>query len=389
MDFFLNIITPSSILVTDLCALNLDDPPLPSLSDLAGAFARNPFSLKIVSDWVVAKLEYASFANYCVCNGSASPCYSIFGRPFASLPDATTNGATVYDLGMKFHCIAACDVTAFAYKDIDPHASASCDFKLWDLTASSLLWTQAHTITSTAYTEVTAATVITLVAGNDYAITFRYGAGWTALFENAGYAGNTNADISSSSRIDNYSAGTGTPTREFSGLAIPIEPIVCPASGPPPAPTVPSQPTDIILPPDWDCATACDIMIRLQQMSERLDWMRSTIDLLQRRLLPFAWILGTAHTGLTGTGVISVQDVLGAVVSMTVPGGWGSTAETPRRLIPSAGSLQGSDGTSYSDNFQLHYEHELIFFGQSWATGIRYNFRPGVTVTLTPLLPEP
>jgi len=114
------------------------------------------------------------------------------------------------------------------------------------------------------------------------------------------------------------------------------------------------------------------------------------LDLIQRRLLPFAWITGTPSAGLTGTGTIAVQDALGVIVNITaVPGGWGQTFETPPRKIPSMGSLQADDGTVYTDNFQLHYTNEIIMIEASWATAIRYNLRPGVTATITPILPEP
>jgi hypothetical protein len=389
-DFILNAIAPSSIKVSDLCALNLDDPPLPSLSDIGAALRRDPFALLVISDYVIKKLQYVAFSLDCVCNGASSPCYSIFGRPFSSLPDATTNGSTVYDIGMKFHCIAACDVTTFAYKDIDPHATASCDFKLWDLTSSTLLWTQAHTISSTAYTEVACATVSTLVAGHDYAITFRYGAGWTALLENSGYGGTTNADFSSSSRIDNYSAGTGTPTREFSGLAIPIQPITCPATAAPTAPTEPSQPTDFVIPPTWDCATACDIMVRLQQISDRLDWLRRDVTLLQRQTTPYAFVTGTAHSGLTGHGTIAVSGITGLLVTLTsVPAGWGSTTDVPRRLIPKVGAIQFGTSSGEDDERQLHYETQLVLDPPASTTVVDYSFRPGITATITELLREP
>jgi hypothetical protein len=114
------------------------------------------------------------------------------------------------------------------------------------------------------------------------------------------------------------------------------------------------------------------------------------ITLIQRQSLPFAFVYGTPQPGLTGTGSISVQGAIGVDVQLTtIPGAWGYTSETPRRLIPSAGSIQASDGVTYTDNYQLHYQHQVIEFDAPWATTVRYNIRSGFVATLTPVLREP
>jgi len=150
-----------------------------------------------------------------------------------------------------------------------------------------------------------------------------------------------------------------------------------PADGTPPTQTAPV------------CASYQDICNQLQITDYLLQGVSIQLTEFSKRADPTIFLNGTAHAGLTGSGTLAVQDIVGLHVSVTsVPSTWGSTAETPRRLIPSVGSIQSTfSGTQVSDNHQVHYEDEILMLASQWATGIRYNFRPGVTATLTELLP--
>ena len=136
------------------------------------------------------------------------------------------------------------------------------------------------------------------------------------------------------------------------------------------------------------CTTNQDVCNQMYNLSLVLQGMSTQLTLFKARQEPSFWRTGASHTGLTGTGVITVSDILGCnVILTTVPSGWGATAETPRRLIPSAGSLQSGFASEYSDNFQVHYENEIILFANNWGTQLRYNFRPGMVATIVELLP--
>lgn len=154
-------------------------------------------------------------------------------------------------------------------------------------------------------------------------------------------------------------------------------PVLGPPSGFPSAPTAPT------------CASYQDICNALQNIDNRLQVSYAFQQMEQRRLLPFAWIAQTPATGLSGHGVLAVQDIIGVTVSLTtVPSGHGATPDTPARGIPTYGAIQATDGTFFDDWRQIHYLHE-IFSIPSWATGISYSLRTGVVATLTPLNPEP
>jgi hypothetical protein len=136
------------------------------------------------------------------------------------------------------------------------------------------------------------------------------------------------------------------------------------------------------------CSTSQDVCNQLFLTDQLLLGLSTQLSMFQSRQRPMFYRVEAIHTGLTGSGVLTVLDILGLRVQLTtVPSGWGSTAETPRRLIPAAGSIQAGISGEYTDNFQVHYEDEVLMLGASWAIQIRYNLRPGIVATLTELVP--
>jgi len=384
LSFLSYLVPPVLKEIGSFCATEPPQPTPISNSDVLAA-AYDPQKFEALIQYIKDSIYWWVWSNQCVCNPNpAAPPTCTAGWSSSFVP------AVVGPLGANYEI-----ATRFTSVQVGAQFSG---FRIWtgqalNYAVGLTLWTAAGVpvVSTTVGAGIPAGyhtysvTPVTLTAGADYLVSYCLLAGY--LFTEDSTAPVNDAVAHWVSHL--ATAGCGNFPTTATGGWVGIQPILCVAAAPttPAAPSVPGVTT-----PDYPLEGSCttqDVCNLAQQILQSTTLVRTMVDLMQRRLLPFAWILGTPHTGLTGTGVISVQDVIGAVVSMTVPGGWGSTAETPRRLIPSAGSLQGSDGTSYSDNFQLHYENELIFFGQSWATGIRYNFRPGVTVTLTPLLPEP
>jgi hypothetical protein len=234
------------------------------------------------------------------------------------------------------------------------------------------------------------ATPLAMTSGQLYEFGMRYGPGTNVY---AGYYHNGSNPSMPSHLIGSFGGGpydfstwnNGSTNTNFH------DPIICTSSPVTYAPTPPVVPTTSI--PDFPtaaCTTIGDLCAIFQPTIADISVLGWQLNLLQKRLLPFGWITGTPHTGLTGTGSISVLDILGVIVSFTtVPPGWGGTAETPSRKIPALGSIQADDGTVYTDNFQLHYASQIIMIDASWATAVRYNLRPGTVATITPILPEP
>jgi hypothetical protein len=390
LDPILDTFTPSIVKVSDLCTLNVDDPGDLSLTTIAGAFARNPFSLLEVEVWAKNKLSYLAFQANCVCNASSSTCDSLFGRPIPALPNSAVNGVGTYTKCMWFHCTNAADFNSFAYGQLGGAYPRTLTFRAYDLTAGTQLWSQSVVVPDGGYHEVTSTTPVALVAGHDYAVGFDWPNGMGFNYIATGWGGASGSFINSNQSCDNYPSGTGQPTRLLVNQAVPVQPIVCAGATTPPAPTTPVQPPDLVLPPAWSCGGTTDICTRLQQISDRLDWLRTDVTLIQRQHVPFAYLHGTTYAGLTGHGSITVQGILGVAVSLTtVPSGWGRTSDTPRRLIPAAGQLLFSTADGDGDPTLLHYDTELVLGVSGAVTSVKYSLRPGIVASLTTLVREP
>jgi len=384
LSFLSYLVPPVLKEVVTFCATEPPQPVPLSDADVLAA-AHDPQKFEQLIQYIKDSIYWWVWSNNCVCNPNPSaPPTCTTGWSASFVPTAVGPGGSQFEIGTRFTSLQV-GAQFSGFRVWTPQAyNYAVGLTLWTAAGASVTSTTIVAGIPAGY-HTYSVTPVTLTAGADY---------WVSMCVLNGYQWCEDAtapvnDVVAHWIDHRYHTGCGTVPGTVSGGWEGVQPILCVAAGP----TPPGQPpVPVLTTPNFPGETSCtiqDVCNLVQQVLQSVTLVRTMVDLMQRRLLPFAWILGTPHAGLTGTGIISVQDVIGASVSMTVPGGWGSTAETPRRLIPSAGSLQGSDGTKYSDNFQLHYEEELIFFGESWATGIRYNFRPGVTVTLTPLLPEP
>lgn len=170
-----------------------------------------------------------------------------------------------------------------------------------------------------------------------------------------------------------------------------IDPVICvgsPAAYSPPEPPLPV--TSLPDVPTSSCTTVADLCVLINPMINQITLLKDRLDLLQRRLVPFAWIAGTPHPGLTGNGTITVQDALGCIINVTtIPGTWGFTYERPKRYIPQLASIKGSTSAGVDDSRQIHYPDQLVLFDDPWATGIHYDVAGGIVLTITPIFPEP
>jgi hypothetical protein len=132
-------------------------------------------------------------------------------------------------------------------------------------------------------------------------------------------------------------------------------------------------------------------MIRLQQISDRLDWLRRDVTLIQRQAVPFGYIVGTVHSGLTGSGSFTVADILGVLVQVsTVPAYWGVTSDNPHRYVPAPAMVAAGDAAGDQDTHFVHFTEELWFPSAMGAmTRVKYEFKPGCGGAVTELVREP
>lgn len=121
-----------------------------------------------------------------------------------------------------------------------------------------------------------------------------------------------------------------------------------------------------------------------------LEQILALVTIVQRQAVPFAYVAGTAHSGLTGRGSVAVQGLLGAKIEVTSFGtNTGEVLGDPDVLWDAGWINWGnSDGVSprqYISNAEMLTLPSLA--GQ--YTQLHYSLEPGVTVTITELEREP
>lgn len=383
-DTWLGWLEPQVVKVSDLCAANPSDPGNPSLALLSDAISNPAIGVPELLNYALAKMQYFEFSQVCVCNVSGSSgltCTDV--PPYVGSSSGFSTGP--HTLGVGFEPTGPYYLSKVAF-DIGTGWVTSNELYLWDTVSHALLYHETIPNTWSAGHNVhTLATPQLLISGHSYILTIDYTGGNWLEYPTA-TAQTANPRMTPQFSAENPSAGT-YPTDQFTTQWYAMYPILCDNSPTPVA--QPAQPSNSIIPVPVACSTNGDICSILNQIQQQIQNNYALLTLFQRRSLPFAWIAGTPSAGLTGSGTITVQDIIGCTVSVTAhPAGWGFTADNPKRYIPSMGAIQASDGIVYDDWRQLHYLSEL-FSIPSWATKINYSLRTGITATITPLSPEP
>lgn len=121
-----------------------------------------------------------------------------------------------------------------------------------------------------------------------------------------------------------------------------------------------------------------------------LNAILSMVTLIQRQAVPFAYIDGATHAGLTGSGVINVTSILGCKV-------------LPHSIPPDAGTDPGDPNTYWLDSW-INWGNADGFLPREnlrtaphlsmpplagQFTQIGYTLRPGLTVDIVELVREP
>lgn len=140
--------------------------------------------------------------------------------------------------------------------------------------------------------------------------------------------------------------------------------------------TTPSQQSAPCCPPD-PIATGL-----LQQILQLLT-------LVQRQAVPFAYVPGTSHATLSGTGSISVSGIVALSVSLTtIPTQLGDRVGTPPRLFD-AGWVQLGTTDGYEAPVFISSSAQLIVpVGAGIITSVGYTFHSGVVATILELKRE-
>jgi len=114
------------------------------------------------------------------------------------------------------------------------------------------------------------------------------------------------------------------------------------------------------------------------------------VNLIQRQQVPFAYVTGTPSTGLTGTGELALQGVIGALVELTaISTIVGEESGTPTQTFE-AGWVSWGNADGFTQREWLSNETLVSLPAAAGQfTRLGYTLAVGVTATITPLLREP
>jgi hypothetical protein len=138
------------------------------------------------------------------------------------------------------------------------------------------------------------------------------------------------------------------------------------------------------LPPSaGQCCEDPAILLALQQL-------QSNVQLLQRQIIPFAYLTGAVHAGLSGQGTIAVSSLLGVKVDLTtIPPTFAQQADVANYIF-GVGWMSILTADGFIDERRVTRAHQLWMPElMSDATSFGYSFAPGIVATVTELLREP
>jgi len=132
------------------------------------------------------------------------------------------------------------------------------------------------------------------------------------------------------------------------------------------------------------CCTATDPLT-----VATLNLIVQRLDLIQRQIVPFAYVSGPTHSALSGTGTISVQGILGLLLNVSVPSRAGAVDGTPETRWD-VGWINFGTTDGYAERQFIQSDSQVMFPPNAGAwTIVGYTLLPGVTATITELIREP
>jgi hypothetical protein len=169
-----------------------------------------------------------------------------------------------------------------------------------------------------------------------------------------------------------------------------------------PAPTQPPPPLPF---PDFGSTTGtpvpiiCDgtdictifeqLMRQMTALAQELAYARRDIQLIQRQHVPFAYVPGTLHSGLSGAGTITVNPLLGLAVQSTTIPSYLSSDMAPVQSWFKLGELSWGTGDGWTArHIVTHNPHLFLDIGGD-ITEVAYLFEPGVVANILELIREP
>lgn len=389
-DQWLAFLQPKAVKVSDLVALNPDDPPLPSPADLVAAVTPPYLGIPAILNYMWAKLSYYEFTQVAICNAGAPTCVG------AALADGTFSGTNCSSsVTWEFGNTWAIDTDCYS-------PGVFCwNFGGSGFTTQARMWSSSGTLLATASSVSVPsggghgyaawdAGPVTLTHGNNYIVSVNEG-----TFNCVAYNASANNWL-----IGTLAHGVGgahsTPWHTFPNTShtytIGCQPELCVAgsTSTPPNASSPSQPTTIVIAPTLSCGSTADLCTAVRQLDQRLTQIYSLVTLVQRSAVPYAYIPGAVHSGLTGTGSFAISQLLGLRIQL-------SSTHTGEPILPGNPPYLWDQGwLSVNDANGMLEEKRLTRTGMEWfpkfchtATSFNWTVAAGVTMVVTELEAEP
>jgi len=375
---------PHFVQVSDLCALNPDQPTFPDVTDILAALTRDPYAINKLTQYWSDLFTYAQFSKNCVCNSpGAFSCTTLMTHPVTL---ATFNGdVQTYGFGVEF--VPSADVWCYGgWLKVHTVGTGVVQHGIQESGGAGLSYLENVTPTTTD-TVYAFTSPQRLLSGHTYKYFYQFvGAGWTVDYTGSNNTPSTTSFATYTQHV--YKSPIAGAWTVHSNSTTQPDPIFCPPAGTPPLPDEPIHDPDIIVPVTPTCTTTADLCTLINRLATRLDWMWRDLWIVQQQIAPFEYVEGTVHSGLTGSGSFAVSGILGYIVSLTtVPSGWGTSSDNPPRYIPAPGSVSMSDALGdQSADFINNPDQTVLRPAIGVGSTLKYHFKSGVTASITELL---
>jgi hypothetical protein len=166
-----------------------------------------------------------------------------------------------------------------------------------------------------------------------------------------------------------------------------------PVPFPPPAGPAPSAAPIAPILVQCDNEDICTILNDMQRQTRailaQLGSIQSDVRLIQRQHVPFAYVPGTLHSGLSGSGTITVATPLGFVVQSTSIPGYLSSDMAPVPSYFRLGEVSFGTASGWTARRIVTHNPHLFLDIDPDITTVAYLFEPGVTANIQELEREP
>lgn len=137
------------------------------------------------------------------------------------------------------------------------------------------------------------------------------------------------------------------------------------------------------------CTSLNQLARQLNALSAQVGYLRQDVTLIQRQHVPFAYVSGATHSGLSGNGSFAVQGILGLSVSFSiVPNYLGQESTDPTTYL-FLGEIGLGTVSGTQERYRLTHNPHLILGIDGSVTAVHYSLVGGVVGSIVELKREP